>query len=171
MQYGKKFFTRDVLCVAPELVGKLLVRTMPDGTELKLRITETEAYRGEEDLACHASKGRTKRTEPLYQSGGVIYVYLCYGIHWLFNIVTERADVPQAVLIRACEGFDGPAKLTKKLLIDKSFNGQSIIGNPLLRIEDDGFRPEIRTAQRVGINYAGKEWLEKPWRFISCVPE
>ena len=106
----KSFFERDVLEVAPELVGKILVTNI-DGVERRLMITETEAYRGEEDTACHASKGRTNRTDVLYREAGTIYVYLCYGMHWLINIVTGEKDEPQAVLIRACEGnFNGPGK-------------------------------------------------------------
>ncbi|MDE6149089.1 MAG: DNA-3-methyladenine glycosylase, partial [Ruminococcus sp.] len=91
-----KFFHRDVLEVAPDLVGKILVSRI-NGQEVKVRITETEAYRGEEDTACHAHKGRTKRTEVLYGKSGVIYVYLCYGMHWLMNVVTGDEGIPQAV--------------------------------------------------------------------------
>jgi DNA-3-methyladenine glycosylase len=126
MILDKSFFTRDVLQVAPDLVGKILVRRMPDGTIYQLRITETEAYRGEEDTACHAHHGRTKRSEILYREGGTIYVYLCYGIHWLANIVTGPEDFPQAALIRACEGAEGPGKLTKALFIDGNFNAADI---------------------------------------------
>lgn len=161
------FFKRDCLEVAPELVGKVLVRTLDDGSQLRLRITETEAYRGEEDTACHASKGRTKRTEVLYHSGGTIYVYMCYGIHWLLNFVTGKEDSPQGVLIRACEKFNGPAKLTKYLQIDKSFHDESIKENKRLCIEDDGYKPEIVTDKRVGIDYATKEYRDKQWRFID----
>jgi len=117
------FFHRDVLDVAPDLVGKLIVRTFEDGSEISLRVTEAEAYRGEEDTACHASKGKTERTKILYGKAGTIYVYLCYGMHWLMNAVTGEEGQPQAVLFRACEVYNGPAKLTKKLGIDKSFNG------------------------------------------------
>ena len=84
----EKFFHRDVLEVAPDLVGKLIVRTFEDGSEISLRITEAEAYRGEEDTACHASKVKTERTKILYDKAGTIYVYLCYGMHWLMNAVT-----------------------------------------------------------------------------------
>ena len=83
MKLNRKFFDRDVLEAAPDLVGKLLVRRMADGSEIRLRITETEAYRGQSDTACHARFGRTKRSAILYRQGGIIYVYLCYGIHWL----------------------------------------------------------------------------------------
>ncbi len=163
----EKFFHRDVLEVAPDLVGKLIVRTFEDGTEVSLRITEAEAYRGEEDTACHASKGKTERTKILYDKAGTIYVYLCYGMHWLMNAVTGEEGQPQAVLFRACEVYDGPAKLTKKLGIDKSFTGESFCGNPRIRIEDDGYRPETETLPRVGIDYATPEYRDIPWRFAD----
>ena len=161
------FYSRDCLEAAPDLVGKLLIRTLPDST-LTLRITETEAYRGEEDTACHASKGRTPRTEMLYREAGTIYVYLCYGIHNMMNIITGIKDQPQGVLIRACEIYDGPGKLTKKLMIDRTLNGQSIIGNPALTVADDGFRPRIITKKRVGIDYATEEYRNKLWRFCAA---
>lgn len=165
MRLSEEFFHRDCLEVAPALVGKILVRRI-DGEEIRVRITETEAYRGVEDKACHASKGRTPRTELLYRESGVIYVYLIYGMHWLMNVITGEREVPQGVLLRCGEGLNGPAKLTKFLQIDKSFNGQSFVGNPDIWIEDDGLVPEIMTAPRVGIDYAGEEWKNKPWRFI-----
>lgn len=161
------FFHRDCLEVAPDLVGKLIVRKLDSGEEISLRITETEAYRGTEDKACHASKGRTPRTEILYGESGIIYVYLCYGIHWLMNVITGEKEQPQGVLIRACENFEGPARLTKKLQIDKSFNNQHVDGNERLYFVDDGFKPRIRTDKRVGIDYAGEEWATKPWRFCA----
>lgn len=154
----REFFRRDVLCVAPDLVGLILVRRLPDGTLLRARITETEAYRGAQDTACHACHGRTKRTEVLYHDGGTIYVYLCYGMHWMLNIVTGHVDEPQAVLIRACaDGANGPGKLTKRLQIDKVFNGGDITACPELWIEDDGLRFALETDTRVGIGYAAPE--------------
>ena len=93
MRLGEEFFHRDCLVAAPELVGKVLVRSFGDGRQERLRILETEAYRGEEDTACHAHKGRTKRTEVLYREHGRIYVYLCYGIHWLLNFVTGDKEL------------------------------------------------------------------------------
>ncbi len=163
----KDFFSRDCLEVAPELVGKIIVRRLADGTELRERISETEAYRGEEDKACHASKGRTRRTELLYGDSGVIYIYLCYGMHWLVNVVTGDTEAPQAVLIRAGELHNGPAKLTKYLQLDGSFNGRSFYDDPEVWIEDDGFVPEIKTAPRVGVDYAGEYWSNIEWRFIA----
>ena len=102
-----EFFKRDATEIAPELIGKLLVREI-DGEIIKLRISEVEIYKGENDTACHAHKGRTKRTEVMYGAGGRFYVYLCYGIHYLLNIVTGEKDNPQALLIRATVEADGP---------------------------------------------------------------
>lgn len=165
MRLGRDFFQRDCLEVAPDLVGKLLVRRLPDGTELRLRITETEAYRGEEDTACHAHHGRTRRTEQLYRQGGTIYIYLCYGIHWLLNFVTGAEGQPQAVLIRACEGFPGPGRLTKRLEITGALNGLNAVDCPDLYLEDDGQRFELLTDRRVGIGYASQEDQDRLWRF------
>lgn len=162
-----EFFHRDRLIVARELAGKIIARKMPDGEIIRLRIAETEAYGNEEDKACHASRGRTPRTELLYGRAGIIYVYLCYGMHWLMNIITGEENCPEGVLLRAGEGkFNGPAKLTKAIGVDKKFNGQSICENEEIWIEDDGNCFNIRTAPRVGIDYAGEEWKNKPWRFI-----
>ena len=156
-----EFYNRPCDVVARELVGKVLVRG-----DIRLRISETEVYWGESDTACHAHKGRTKRTEVLYADAGTIYVYLCYGIHWLMNIVTGDRDDPQAVLIRACLEAPGPGRLTKALGITGEYSRQSILETPDLRIEDDGFRCEIETAPRVGISYASEEDQARFWRYI-----
>ncbi|MBQ7046423.1 MAG: DNA-3-methyladenine glycosylase, partial [Oscillospiraceae bacterium] len=166
MKLNNDFFHRDCLELAPDLVGKVIVRKLDNGEEIRVRITETEAYRGVEDKACHASKGRTPRTEILYRESGIIYVYLCYGMHWLMNVISGEKEQPQGVLFRAGEGFEGPARLTKRLQVDKSFNGESFSDNERLWIEDDGKRFNLRTDKRVGIDYAGEEWAAKPWRFI-----
>ena len=165
MRLDYDFFHRPCLTVAEALVGKVLVHRLPDGTELRLRISETEAYCGEEDTACHAHKGRTKRTEVLYATAGTIYIYLCYGIHWLLNIVTSDAEDPQAVLIRACVDASGPGKLTKALRITGELNWGSILGDELW-IEDDGFACKVITDKRVGIGYASQEDQDRLWRFI-----
>lgn len=159
------FFQRDVLEVAPDLVGKILVRKFDDGAISRFRIVETEAYRGEEDLACHASKGRTPRTEVMYHNGGKVYVYLIYGMYQMLNFVTSGENNPQAVLIRGIEGFIGPGRLTKHLLIDKSFYGEDLSTSERIWVENDGKTFKYRTGIRVGIDYAG-EWKDKPWRFI-----
>ena len=158
------FFYRPCLTVAQALVGKVLAHRMPDGTILRLRISETEAYWGTEDTACHVSKGRTPRTEVFFADAGTLYVYLCYGMHWMLNIVTGDAEDPQAVLIRACVEAPGQGKLTKKLGITGSLNKGSILDGPLW-IEDDGFRCAVLTDKRVGIGYAAQEDQNKPWRF------
>lgn len=165
MRLGREFFLRDALEVAPELVGKTLVSSLPGAQERRLVITETEVYRGVEDSACHAHRGRTKRTEMLYRPGGAVYVYLCYGIHWLLNVITGPEDFPQGVLIRACEGFEGPGKLTKHLGITGAQNGIDICSSPLLRIEDEGRMINITTDKRVGIAYAEEADRERLWRF------
>jgi DNA-3-methyladenine glycosylase len=165
MRLGREFFLRDALEVAPELVGKTLVSSLPGAQERRLVITETEVYRGVEDSACHAHRGRTKRTEMLYRPGGAVYVYLCYGIHWLLNVITGPEDFPQGVLIRACEGFEGPGKLTKYLGITGAQNGIDICSSPLLRIEDEGKMVNITTDKRVGIAYAEEADRERLWRF------
>jgi len=164
MRLGTEFFARDCLEAAPELVGKLLVRALPDGKLLRLRITETEAYRGEEDSACHAHRGRTRRTEVLYGAPGTIYIYLCYGIHWMLNVVTGRENEAQGILIRACEGAAGPGRLTKAMSIDGSLNRSSVLGDALW-FEDDGLRAAYTCDRRVGIGYASEEDQARLWRF------
>lgn len=155
------FFHRHALEVAPDLVGKLLVHNGQF-----LRISETEAYCGVTDTACHASKGRTKRTEVLYADAGTIYIYLCYGMHWLMNVITGDVDDPQGVLIRACVDANGPGKLTKRLGITGALNWGRVVDSEELWIADDGFRCGVRTDKRVGIGYASQEDQEKLWRFI-----
>lgn len=159
------FFRRDVLLVAPELLGKLLVRRFGDGRIEKYRITEVEAYRGTEDLACHASKGRTPRTEVMFGEGGTVYVYLIYGQYWLLNLVTGAAEDPSAVLIRGIEGFSGPGRVGRELQLDKSFYGENMQNSSRLWVEDGESVNEFRTSKRIGIDYAGK-WADKPWRFF-----
>ena len=156
------FFHRHALEVAPDLVGKLLVYQGKT-----LRISETEAYCGTADTACHAHKGRTKRTEVMYGDAGIAYVYLCYGMHWMLNIVTGEKEHPEAVLIRACETAPGPGRLTKALSITGALNGKSILETEDLWIGDDGFHCEIHEDKRVGIGYASREDQDKLWRYIK----
>lgn len=163
------FFHRPCLDVARDLVGKILVHETEAGV-LRLRISETEAYWGVEDTACHVSKGRTPRTEVFFADAGTLYVYLCYGMHWMLNIVTGDAEDPQAVLIRACAEAPGPGKLTKALGITGTLNKGSILGDKLW-LEDDGFRCEILTDKRVGIGFAAQEDQDRLWRFKMGIPE
>ncbi|MCX7986896.1 MAG: DNA-3-methyladenine glycosylase [Bacteroidales bacterium] len=169
IRLNESFYTRDVLDVAPELLGKILVRRYDDGREEYFEITETEAYRGEEDLACHASKGRTPRTEIMYHRGGYVYVYLIYGMYWMLNVVTGFNDYPQAVLIRGLKGISGPGKVTRRLQIDKSFYGEDLtISNRIwicMPLNNSSF--QIETYPRVGIDYAGDYWKSLPWRFVK----
>ena len=166
MRLPYEFYHRSCPEVARDLVGKVLVY---NGS--KLRICETEAYCGEADTACHASKGRTKRTEVMYMAAGTVYIYLCYGMHWMLNIVTGEEDQPEAVLIRACLEAEGPGRLTKKLGITGELNRASVVDSPVLWIEDDGFSCEVVTDRRVGIGYASREDQEKLWRFKIKHPD
>ena len=160
-----EFFLRDVLDVAPELIGKKLIRCFPDGSTGKYMITEVEAYRGTEDLACHASKGRTPRTEVMFGEGGTVYVYLIYGQYWLLNLVTGSEGDASAVLIRGIEGFPGPGRVGRELQLDRSFYGESLITSQRIWVEDAEPVSKIKTSKRVGIEYSGDEWKEKLWRF------
>ena len=160
MKLQEEFYHRPCLAVARDLVGKVLVCNGK-----RLRIAETEAYCGEADTACHAHKGRTKRTEVMYGPAGHAYIYLCYGMHWLLNIVTGEENEPEAVLIRACVEAQGPGKLTKALGITGELNREDVTQDRLW-IEDDGYSCSVNTATRVGIAYASQEDQDRPWRFV-----
>jgi DNA-3-methyladenine glycosylase len=159
---------RGTIALARWLVGKTLVRTR-SGRSSRHRITETEAYHTARDRACHACKGRTPRTEVLFGPGGVWYVYLCYGMHEMLNLVTGPEDFPAAVLIRGVEGIAGPGRLTKALGIGRALNRQLARPGCGLHLEDDWVAPargEIIATPRIGIDYAGAPWVEKKWRFV-----
>lgn len=162
---GRRILSQPAVVLAPELLGKLLCRKTEQGI-LKYRIMETECYYGEEDTACHACKGKTQRTKVLYEKGGTAYVYLCYGIHCLFNVVSGREGHPEAVLIRGVTDYNGPGKLTRAMKIDRSLNEVDMVESKELWIEDDGSRPDYVTAKRVGIDYATEEYRNILWRFI-----
>ena len=164
---GREFFARSALVVARELLGKHLVRRNGRGTE-SVVINEVEAYIGPHDLACHGRFGRTERTAVMYGPAGYWYVYLCYGMHWMLNIVTDGVDFPAAVLLRGAGEFGGPGKLTKGLRIDKGLNGLPAEKPSGLWIEDVGQRPrraQILRTPRIGIDYSGP-WKEKLYRFV-----
>nr|WP_317199603.1 DNA-3-methyladenine glycosylase [uncultured Psychrobacter sp.] len=182
------WFTRPTCVVAADLVGKVLCRTLvdSDGTQktLRMRISETEGYIGKVDgsVAAHIKKDQAKL---MYQSGGVFYVYLTYGVHLMLNLVTGAANSPESVLIRAGflsaesdrladeqtlsadkqlthpKQFAGPGKLTKRLQIDKSLYDKPIDPKSAVWIEDDGCAPPVSLRPRIGIDYAGeaKDWL------------
>jgi DNA-3-methyladenine glycosylase len=166
-----QFETNDTVGIAEALLGQSLCVRNAEGGVQRLTINETEAYDGPEDGACHAHLNRrTKRTEVMFQPGGCSYVYLCYGIHWLLNIVTGPRDYPAAVLIRGAGRFDGPGKLTKGLGINGRFNGLPLGEEHGLWIEaDPGFdRSAYQTVRtpRIGIDYAGPYWSSVEYRFL-----
>nr|WP_319401034.1 DNA-3-methyladenine glycosylase [uncultured Carboxylicivirga sp.] len=165
MKLQSSYYKRDVLEIAPDLIGTVLVRQFVDGTIGRWRITETEAYKGEEDEACHARKGRTPRTEVMYAEGGAIYVYLIYGMYWLLNIVTGSRNHPQAVLIRGLENIEGPGRVGKTLQLDKTFYGEDVSMSERIWIEEGQEEVIYETSPRIGIDYAPEEWRLKPWRF------
>lgn len=162
----RDFYIRDVLDVAPEIPGKTMVVRLPGGSFGRYIITEVEAYRGTEDMACHASKGRTGRTEIMYHEGGRLYIYFIYGMYWMLNIVTENEGIPQAVLLRGLEDIAGPGKLTRSLGIDKSFYGEDLVNSERIWIEDTGLKPPLKISARIGVDYAGEYWKSRPWRYF-----
>jgi DNA-3-methyladenine glycosylase len=158
---------KGTVALARWLLGKVLVRSTAKGRTRHV-ITEVEAYDGERDLVCHASKGRTKRTEVMYKSGGVWYVYLCYGMHEMLNLVTGPENYPAAVLIRGLKGIAGPGRLTRHLAIGRRLNGRPARPGSGLHLEDDGReipRRSVMAGPRIGVSYAGPVWARKPWRF------
>ena len=165
MRLPKEFYTRDVLDVAPELIGKILAVRLETDIIGRYSVTEVEAYRGTGDKACHAAKGRTARTEIMYHEGGRLYVYLVYGMYWMLNVVTGGEDNPQAVLIRGVESLPGPGKLTRSLGIDRSYYGEDLNISARIWFEESGVKPIVRTGERIGIDYAGEYWRTRPWRY------
>lgn len=183
MKLPRSFYEQQTVDVAKQLLGKYLVRKHPQGSTVG-RIVETEAYIGPHDLACHAAKGRTARTEVMFGPAGHAYVYFVYGVHYMLNLVTEAADHPAAVLIRALEPIDGielmearratgnrrnlcsgPGKLCQAFAIDRSLNAAELCGD-IIHIEDRGEPiPKFLARPRVGVDYAGK-WKDKPFRFL-----
>ena len=166
---AKELQAKKTVALARWLIGKHLVRRFADGHEDARMIVETEAYNGERDLACHARAGRTRRTEVMYGPGGVWYVYLCYGIHEMLNLVVGPADWPAAILIRGIEGAVGPGRVTKALAIDRSLNATAADQTGGLWLEDRGVavpRGRVLATKRIGIDYAGPIWTAKHWRFL-----
>jgi DNA-3-methyladenine glycosylase len=179
----RSFYEQTTVDVAKQLLGKYLVRRHPEGNVVG-RVVETEAYIGPQDLACHASKGRTARTEVMFGPAGHAYVYFIYGFYNMLNLVTEVKGYPAAVLIRAAEPVDGielmktrrqngalrnlasgPGKLCQAFAVDRSLNGADLRGN-VLYLEDRGEPvPKFRATPRIGVDYAGK-WKAKPYRFL-----
>jgi len=166
--HAKEFRSTRTVALARRLIGKFLVRSTPRG-RVSAMITEVEAYHTERDLACHARHGLTARNSVLYRAGGVWYVYLCYGMHEMLNLVTGPRGHPAAVLIRGIGGANGPGRLTKALKIDRRLNGMPATVATGLWIENRGvklLRGAIRATPRIGVDYAGPVWSKKPWRFV-----
>ena len=175
------FYNQSTLKVAQDLLGCFLTRKIGQKI-IRTKIVETESYNGPDDLASHASRGRTERNKVMFGEPGVIYVYFTYGMHYMLNIVTEKKGYPAAVLIRAvepplagpilCQGrkinTNGPAKLTKALQIDKKFNGLPIYkrkyGLWIEKRKEDLKPLQIKKTTRIGVDYA-KEFKDKKWRF------
>ncbi len=185
MQLGREFFAQNTLQVASDLLGQRLVR-VDNGKRISGIISEVEAYRGEEDLACHARSGLTRRTQVMYGPPGHAYVYFTYGMHWMLNFVTEDKGYPAAVLIRAIvptEGLetiaarrakppqkwtDGPAKICQALGIDGRQNGIDVCArkSEIFVESDQIIDPAIITVgPRVGLNGVPEPWKGMPWRF------
>jgi DNA-3-methyladenine glycosylase len=162
----RDFYRQDVLDVAPGLLGQHLVRVFPDGKQARYMITETEAYRGEADRACHACRGLTRRTEVMYRDGGRLYMYFIYGMYWMMNVVAGEEGVPQAVLIRGLREASGPGRLTRLLELDRAFYGEDLVTSERIWVEGSGIWPGYTSGPRIGINYAGQPWIDKPWRFL-----
>jgi DNA-3-methyladenine glycosylase len=165
---GKEFFNRPADVVARELLGCTLCVRTKMGIE-RYVINEVEAYLGPHDLACHAAKGRTPRTETMYQEAGTVYAYLVYGMYIMLNFVTGEKEWPAAVLIRGAGPYDGPGKLTKALNITRAFNGKNAIRVTGLWVEGSvgTVSPKrIKKSPRIGINYAGPVWAKKHLRFF-----
>jgi len=170
----EKFFDRDTSIVAQDLVGKFLVRKIGK-KKTAVMITETEAYDGFYDKASHGSRGRTKKSEEMFFNPGFFYIYLCYGVHFMLNIVTREENYPAAVLLRGAVGenrhrpLDGPGKITKFLQITGALNQQKAAVVSGLWFEDRGveFKPaDIKKTARIGVNYAGPVWSVKKLRFV-----
>ena len=170
----RSFFIRPTLQVSKDLLGKYLVRKIGK-RKVAGKIVEVEAYIGPKDKASHAYNGRiTPRNKTEYLEGGRVYIYLCYGLHWQFNITTATEGKPECVLIRALEpvgikerAASGPGKLCRWMELDKSFDGENLCQSDRVRLEDRGEKAkhsQITAAVRVGIDYAG-EWAKKRWRF------
>ena len=161
------FFERDSFQVAEEILGCALLRKLSDGDVIRSIITEVEVYDGFFDKASHAHRGLTKRNQVMFGPAGRAYIYLCYGIHWLFNITTRESGYPAALLIRSVIDCEGPGRLTRYFNINGEQNNQLLNKETGLWIEADcnGCQKNFEKRPRVGINFAGKPWVDKPYRY------
>jgi DNA-3-methyladenine glycosylase len=162
----KEFFNQSAFKIAPELLGKFLVRKYRN-REFSLMITEIEVYQGFKDKASHAYKGKTKRNKIMFYPAGHWYVYLTYGMHWMLNIVVDKEDYPAAILIRGTDKIYGPGRITKYLKINKNINGWPVEKKSGLWIEDRMVklnRQKIKRKKRIGVDFAG-QWAQKLYRY------
>ena len=166
MRVDLEYFSKSAIELAPDLLGKIICRKTENGV-IRARITETECYYGESDTACHAHKGKTERTKVMYEAGGITYIYLCYGMHAMLNIVTGPKDHPEAVLIRGVEGAVGPGRTTKLLAITTAENAIPLTEENSIWIEDDDTKPEFTSLPRIGIDYANRCDRDRKWRYIT----
>lgn len=162
-----KLLNKGASEVAPSLLGMVLCVRSSEESVLRRRVVEVEAYDGFEDRASHAHKGQTSRNSVMFGPAGHWYVYLCYGIHWMLNLVTGPEGYPSAVLIRGVEELRGPGRLTRGLGIDRRHNGTVCSPDAYIWLEPRGAGDAIRMecAPRIGVDYAGPEWSAKPWRW------
>jgi DNA-3-methyladenine glycosylase len=169
MRLPLSFYERDVLDVAPEIIGKKIIRKTASNLSEYI-ITEAEAYHGIEDQASHARFGKTLRNSVMFESGGILYVYMIYGMYWMLNIVTGLSGQPQAILIRGVRGITGPGRVARMLLVDKTFNRENLCSSDQIWIEETNIKPEVIQKPRFGIDYAGEPWKSIPWRYIMVQP-
>ena len=164
---GPSFFDRRADSVARELLGCWLIVQRTNKHKEKHRIFETEAYLGPQDLACHGRVGPTLRNRTMFGPAGCWYVYLCYGMHWMLNVVTGREGLPAAVLLRGVGETEGPGRLTKMLGVTRKYDGKQLTPISGLWIEQgDGVpRRQIQRTPRIGVGYA-KHWADKPLRYL-----
>jgi len=159
------FFDRPAQIVARDLLGRTLVRRFK-GKRIALTVTETEAYLGSHDLASHAARGRTARTETMYGPPGTLYVYLVYGLHWMLNVVTEPVGYPAAVLIRGAGHLSGPGRLASAIHIDAALNGKHAASHSGLWFETGEEAGSVIATPRIGVDYAGPRWSSRKLRFV-----
>lgn len=168
----RSFYTRDTLVVARDLLGRVLCRRLDGGEVLRGRIVEVEAYDGPADRASHAHRGLTRRNAPMFEGGGIAYVYQIYGVHFCLNVVTGEPGYPAAVLLRATEAprpdrsASGPGRLCRAFGIDRDLDGSSLIDGALWLERGRPVRPAgIRRTPRIGVDYAGG-WAARRYRFV-----
>lgn len=157
------YYRRSAVELAPDMIGKVLCVGRGDNVK-RHRVTETEIYFGEEDTACHARHGRTKRSWLMYETGGRAYVYHCYMFN-LLTVITGPEGHPEGVLIRGVEGFDGPGRVGREFGLTLDMYGLRMCPDDGIWMEDDGTVPAYTSHPRVGIHYASEEDRVRPWRF------